>query len=126
MPGDLRFMVYKYHMQNTNNFLEWLRLLDFYEVTNDEREKQYALEALAYTRNSWLFDRYKSEKKNYFFIKSFIKMCIFRYLKELFADGSVIRREDVFKIIKFIGKNPTGRYFAWYFIREYYFYIEQE
>ena len=43
-------------MQNTNDFLDWIRLYEFYEITQDEREKDYAVEALANTRAPWIFD----------------------------------------------------------------------
>ena len=51
-----RLLVYKYHMQNTNDFLEWLRLYEYYEITQDEREKDYAIESLSHTRQTWLLD----------------------------------------------------------------------
>jgi hypothetical protein len=45
-------------MQNTNEYLEWLRLYEYYEITQDEREKDYAIEALSHTRQTWLLDKY--------------------------------------------------------------------
>ena len=44
-------------MQNTYNYLEWLRLTEFYEISNDVREREYTIEALANTRLTFLLDR---------------------------------------------------------------------
>ena len=35
-------------------------------------------------------------------------------------ENSPIKREDLWNVISFVGENPNGRYFAWYFIREYF------
>ena len=48
-------------MQNTYNHLEWLRLTEFYEISNDVREREYTIEALANTRQAFLLDRYSLE-----------------------------------------------------------------
>jgi hypothetical protein len=36
------------------------------------------------------------------------------------VDNSPIKKEDLWNVIRFVGENPNGRYFAWYFIREYF------
>jgi hypothetical protein len=41
-------------------------------------------------------------------------------LKSSAEENSPIKREDLWNVIKFVGENPNGRYFAWYFIREYF------
>ena len=101
---NFRPYVFKYHMQNTEDYLEVVRLFEFYEVTSDSREKEYVLDALANSRLSFFLDL---------------------LLKNL-LDSRVIevRRADIFNLIKHVGDNPNGRYIAWYFIREYYNYFE--
>jgi hypothetical protein len=92
-------------MQNTEDYLEIQRLFEFYEITDDSREKEYVLDALANTRLSFYLDL---------------------ILKNLLDPSLVaeIRRQDIFNLIKHVGDNPNGRYVAWYFIREYYDYLE--
>jgi hypothetical protein len=102
---NYRPYVLKYHMQNTEDYLEIQRLFEFYEITDDSREKEYVLDALANTRLSFYLDL---------------------ILKNLLDPSLVaeIRRQDIFNLIKHVGDNPNGRYVAWYFIREYYNYFE--
>lgn len=57
LSTNLRAIVYKYHLQNTNNFNDWYDLYDFYVITNDLREKEYAIEALSNTRLNFLLDQ---------------------------------------------------------------------
>ena len=101
---NYRPYVFKYHIQNTYEFLEWIRLFDFYEITGDSREKEYTLDALANTRLTFLLDL---------------------LLNDVLDNRlGVVRRQDILNLIKHVGDNPNGRYFAWYFIREYYEYFE--
>ena len=100
VSANYRPYVFKYHIQNSNEFLEFLRLFDFYEITSDSREKEYTLDALANTRLTFLIDLLLSDI--------------------LDSELGVIRREDILNLVKHVGDNPNGRYFAWYFMREYY------
>lgn len=59
LTSNLRALTYKYHLQNTYDINDWFEIYTFYSVTNDEREKEYALEALANTRWTFLFDLYE-------------------------------------------------------------------
>lgn len=43
-------------MQNSDDIQEWFDLYTFFEVTNEAREKEYTLEALANTRQTFLYD----------------------------------------------------------------------
>jgi hypothetical protein len=56
LTTNLRAIVYKYHLQNTYNFNDWFEIYDFYGITNDLAEREYAAEALCNTRLSWIFD----------------------------------------------------------------------
>ena len=115
-PNDPRFnntvspnyrpYVLKYHTQNTEDYFEILRLFEFYEITDDSREKEYVLDALANSRLTFYLDL---------------------LLKNLLdSEVAEIRRSDIFNLIRHVGDNPNGRYIAWYFIREYYQYFEFE
>jgi hypothetical protein len=42
-----------------------------------------------------------------------------RYLDEILVDGGRIPIEEAPRILSEMGINPTGRYFAWYFLREF-------
>lgn len=99
LSSNLRALVYKYHLQNTYDFTDWFTVYTFYGITNDLREKEYAIDALANTRLTWLFDYQLDEV--------------------LFSTDNHIPIEDAPRMISAIGNNPTGRYFAWYFVREY-------
>ena len=101
---NYRPYVFKYHMQNTEDYFEVVRMYEFYEITSNSREKEYVLDALANSRVTFFLD----------------------YLLKNLLDSSVveIRRQDIFNLIKHVGDNPNGRYFAWYFIREYYNFFE--
>ena len=56
MSPNYRPAVYKYHLQNSYEFLDWQRLYDFYEISNNIREDEYVIDALANTRLNWLLD----------------------------------------------------------------------
>lgn len=43
-------------MQNTYDLNEWFDLYGFFFVTNEAREKEYTLEAIANTRQTFLYD----------------------------------------------------------------------
>ncbi|CAF0936439.1 unnamed protein product [Brachionus calyciflorus] len=103
VPPNYRPVVYKYHMQNTYDIFDWVRMYEFYEETNNVREREYAIEALGNTRLSFLFDLYLSEL--------------------LTNDLGGIKDDDIYKIILSVAKNPNGRYFAWYYVREYWNYF---
>lgn len=42
---------------------------------------------------------------------------------ELLQDGTIIKIDDYSRVLTAVGKNPNGRYFSWYFIREYWYYL---
>ena len=102
---NYRPYVLKYHMQNTEDYFELQRLFEFYEITEDSREKEYVLDAVANTRLTFYLD------------------LILKNILDPLLVGE-IRRQDIFNLIKHVGDNPNGRYVAWYFIREYYDYLE--
>lgn len=56
LSTNIRAIVYKYHLQNTNNFNDWYDIYDFYAVANDLREKEYAIEALSNSRLNFILD----------------------------------------------------------------------
>lgn len=64
--------------------------------------------------------RFVSLKKYLKFLKfSFrFKYFKFRYLNELLVENSSIKPQDFFDVISYVGRNPTGRHIAWFFIRE--------
>lgn len=45
-------------MENTYEYFDWFNLYNFYELTNNVREREYTLEALGNTRLNWLQDLY--------------------------------------------------------------------
>lgn len=69
MAPNLRALAYKYHLQNTYDFNDWFDLYTFFAITNDEREKEYTLDALANTRLTWLFDLWVSSNFIVLYIK---------------------------------------------------------
>ena len=81
-------------------------MFEFYEITDDSREKEYVLDAIANSRLTFYLD-----------------LLLTNLLDSRVAE---IRRSDIFNLIKHVGDNPNGRYIAWYFIREYYDYLEFE
>ncbi|CAF0707260.1 unnamed protein product [Brachionus calyciflorus] len=102
VPGNYRPAVFKYHLQNTYELFDWIEVFGLAEVTSSVRERDYALDALGNTRLAFLLDL---------------------YLMELLRDGTVIKIDDYFRVLKAVGDNPNGRYFAWYFVREYWYYL---
>ncbi|RNA36671.1 endoplasmic reticulum aminopeptidase 2 isoform X2 [Brachionus plicatilis] len=56
IPNELRPLVFKYHSQNTYEINDWINIFEFYENTNNVREREYALEALGNTRQTFLLD----------------------------------------------------------------------
>ncbi len=56
MAPNLRSLVYKYHVQNTYDYVDTLNLYEVYQSTIDPQEKSSLLNALAQTRSTWMFD----------------------------------------------------------------------
>lgn len=56
LPPNYRAQVYKYHMQNTNEYFEWFWLQDYYFNTADPQESFNALSGLTFQRSTWLLD----------------------------------------------------------------------
>lgn len=45
---------------------------------------------------------------------------------QLLEDGKIVKIDDYTRVLNAVGKNPNGRYFAWYFVREYWYYLAFE
>ncbi len=56
MAPNLRSLVYKYHVQNTYDYVDAFKLYQVYQTTIDPQEKSNLLNALAQTRSTWVFD----------------------------------------------------------------------
>ena len=56
MPQNLRSLVYKYHIQNTLEYLDNFDAFSIYELTNDPQEKSDILNAVTQTRLPWLLE----------------------------------------------------------------------
>ncbi len=88
--------VYRYHLQNTNDYRDWLKIDSLYVSTVSPQERTSAMNALAQTRSFWLIDT---------------------YLEELLEVNSKISAEDFYAVLSNIGRNPSGRYIVWTFVR---------
>jgi hypothetical protein len=53
---NLRSLVYKYHVQNTYDYVDALKLYEVYQTSIDPQEKSSLLNAIAQTRSTWMFD----------------------------------------------------------------------
>ncbi|CAF1001465.1 unnamed protein product, partial [Brachionus calyciflorus] len=97
---NLRGLVLKYHLQNTYDYLDWFDVFDIYILSVDPQERAQVLSAIANTRLMWIVDI---------------------ELVELLEDKSRIRAQDFFSLLNEIGRNPSGRHLAWYFVRHYWY-----
>lgn len=70
-----------------------------YGLTTNSQERNLALTAMSHSRLIWILDA---------ILDSLIKPNV-----SLHPIGS----QDFFSIINLIGRNPTGRYIAWWFVR---------
>lgn len=94
VSANLRSLAYKYHIQNSNDPNDWLKVLSLYSAMEQVQEKLSALDALSFTRLAWTLDE---------------------HLQGLFAN--TYRPGDFFRIINNVARNPSGRHFAWNFLR---------
>jgi len=97
ISADIRQSVYRYHTQNTNEFLDWYNLFNLYISTYDPQEASFALSGLTYSRLYWVLDE---------------------YLYQLLSDDKLVKSQDVLNIISLIGRNPNGRHQAWAWVRD--------
>jgi hypothetical protein len=97
ISADIRQSVYRYHIQNTNEFLDWFSLFSLYTSTYDPQEASFALSGLTYSRLFWVLEE---------------------YLYQLLSDNKLVKSQDVLNIITLIGRNPNGRHQAWAWVRD--------
>ena len=107
MPNDPRYNntidthlyapVYKYHSQNSYDYQDWFLLNDLYQSTINPTERSFIITALAQSRFFWIINF---------------------YLQELLVVHTRIRPQDFFDIFTNVGRNPSGRFLVWAFVRE--------
>jgi hypothetical protein len=100
---NYRALVYKYHIQNTNDYTNWTLVNIHYYETEEPHENYDALKALTHHRSTWILEGLTDEIK----------------------DGK-IKKEHFFETLSLIGENPAGRHLAWRFVRRYYDQIVKE
>lgn len=54
---NIRSSVYKYHIQNSNNYQDWYNLAGVYSLTVDPQERTLILDSVANTRIYWILDK---------------------------------------------------------------------
>jgi aminopeptidase N len=94
---NIRSLVYKYHIEYIDDYNDWDALLNVYIRTVDPQEQAYILNALSYSRSTWILSL---------------------YLDEILKPNSVIKQQDFFIVLNAISRNPAGRSLAWYFFRK--------
>jgi len=67
---NYRAQVYKYHMQNSNNYNDWFLLDIYYYDTTDPQESYNSLSGLGFHRSAWILDGFDFKKDfNYYLLK---------------------------------------------------------
>jgi pyroglutamyl-peptidase II len=94
---NIRLSTYRYHIQNTIDFNDWNNLFKVYINSADPQEQSNVLSALSYSKSTWILNR---------------------YLQDLLVNSSVVRSQDFFTVVNSVSRNPSGRYLAWYFMRQ--------
>ena len=56
IPPNIRGSVYKYSIQNSNDYQDWFNLSGVYDLTVDPQERTLVLDAIAQTRLNWILD----------------------------------------------------------------------
>ncbi|KAK3929260.1 Glutamyl aminopeptidase [Frankliniella fusca] len=98
---DIRSVVYRYGLGNSNDENDWNLLLEKFEKETNTQEKVKLMFALATTPDKSLLNKYL----------------------ELAKDESVIRSQDYFTVLSYIAENPNGIDLVWNFYREQYEYL---
>lgn len=93
---NIRSSIYKYHIQNSYDYLDWVKLQQVYRASSDPQEQSLVLQALGASRSTWILSS---------------------YLDELLKSNSFIKAQDFFSVIIYISRNPSGRGVAWYYFR---------
>ncbi|XP_028251383.1 glutamyl aminopeptidase isoform X2 [Parambassis ranga] len=88
---NLRLLVYRYGMKNSGTEEKWNTMFQRYKSTSLAQEKDKLLYGLASVDNVELL--YK--------------------LLEATKDGSVVRSQDLFTVVRYVSLNPLGQSMAW-------------
>ena len=97
--------MYKYSIQNSNDYQDWFKLSGVYDSTVDPQERILVLDAIAQSRSQWIIDSVCLE-------------CLWTNSNDKIIN---VRPQDFFTILTYMGRSPNGRYYAWYFIRHYWY-----
>ncbi|XP_066487780.1 glutamyl aminopeptidase isoform X2 [Tiliqua scincoides] len=92
---NLRLLVYRYGMQNSNDEQAWNYMFEKYLDTTLAQEKEKLLYGLASVNSVTLLDR---------------------YLKSIY-NTSLIKSQDVFTVLRYISYNSYGKTMAWDWVR---------
>ncbi|KAJ6668826.1 hypothetical protein lerEdw1_012312 [Lerista edwardsae] len=92
---NLRLVVYRYGMENSNSEQAWDYMFEQYQHTTLAQEKEKLLYGLASVKNVTLLDR---------------------YLKRI-SNTSLIKSQDVFTVLRYISYNSYGKTMAWDWVR---------
>lgn len=97
ISANVRLSTYRYHIQNSIDFNDWNNLFKVYINSTDPQEQSNVLSALSYSKSTWILNR---------------------YLQNLLIPDSIVRSQDFFTVVNAVSRNPSGRYLAWYFMRQ--------
>ena len=92
---EIRSLVYKYGMQNSNNPDSWEIMFSRYVNEINSQEKSKLLYGLSQVKEPWILERFLGLAKN----------------------ESNVRSQDYFTVLSYISYNPTGNPLVWNFIR---------
>jgi len=92
---NIRSLVYKYGMQNSNNPDSWEIMFSRYVNEINSQEKSKLLYGLSQVKEPWILERFLGLAKN----------------------ESNVRSQDYFTVLSYISYNPTGNPLVWNFIR---------
>lgn len=101
VPPNLRTLVYKYGMQNSDSVDDWNFMWNKYKTETVPQEKTKLLYGLSRSRTVWLLMRYLDYAK----------------------DETKVRSQDFFRVITYISRNPVGRGLVWDWIRSNWEYL---
>lgn len=96
IPPNLRTLVYRYGMWHGGNDTVWEYMFQQYVTDSYNTHSKRLLYGLAFTKNEHLITRYLNHTMN----------------------NTLIRKQDVYTVLRYLAANPIARPFVWKFIRE--------